>query len=319
MFNRFRPAFAVLALAAGLMISADFADARVGGGSSMGSRGTRTWSTPAPTPTAPSAQPMQRSASPTQPGPSAQPGAAARAPQTGGFFNRPGFMGGLMGGLLGAGLFGMLMGGGFFSGLGSLSGILGLLLQVVLIVVVARLVMGWLRNRNRPALAGGPDQQAYAREQPADAGSRPMPAGFGSAPRGRTIKPVAADFDAFERTLTEVQTAYGRDDRASLQRLLTPEMFGYVAQELDEYARDGVANRLSDVKLLRGDLSEAWNEQGVDYATVAMRYELIDVLVERDGGRVVRGDAERPTQATEFWTFVRQPGQPWAVSAIQQG
>lgn len=323
-----RVALAALVLAAGTMVAADFAEARVGRGGSFGSRGTRTWSTPAPTPTTPGAQPMQRSATPNQP---AQPGlnTAASRQQPGGFFNRPGFMGGLVGGLLGAGLFGLLMGSGFFSGLGSLAGILGLLLQVALIFIVVRLVMGWLRSRNQPSYAGGPrpdamNREAYQAGQPAGGntaggGSGPGRFGFNTGPRGKPLKLQGSDFDSFERTLGEVQAAYGRDDRASLQRLLTPEMYGYIAEELDELARDGLVNRLEDVKLLQGDLSEAWSEDGEDYATVAMRYELKDAVVDRNTGRLVQGDLDRPTQATEFWTFVRRPGGEWTVSAIQQG
>jgi predicted lipid-binding transport protein (Tim44 family) len=256
---------------------------------------------------------------------------AAPRQQPGGFFNRPGFMGGLMGGLLGAGLFGLLMGSGFFSGLGSLSGILGLLLQVALIFIVVRLVMGWLRSRNQPSYAGGPRPDAMNRDahegaQPgggqASAGLASAGAGrfgFNTGPRGKPLKLQGSDFDAFERTLSEVQAAYGKDDRASLQRLLTPEMYGYIAEELDELARDGLVNRLEDVKLLQGDLSEAWSEDGEDYATVAMRYELKDAVVDRATGRLVQGDLERPIQATEFWTFTRRPGGEWTASAIQQG
>jgi predicted lipid-binding transport protein (Tim44 family) len=327
-----RVALAALVLAAGTMVAADNADARVGRGGSFGSRGTRTWSTPAPTPTAPTAQPMQRSATPNQP---AQPGmnTATPRPQPGGFFNRPGFMGGLMGGLLGAGLFGLLMGSGFFSGLGSLSGILGLLLQVALIFIVVRLVMGWLRSRNQPSYAGGPRPDTMNRDAfdggaqgagntgagSAGAGTAaPGRFGFNTGPRGKPLKLQGSDFDAFEHTLTEVQTAYGKDDRPALQRRLTPEMFGYISEELDELARDGLVNRLEDVKLLQGDLSEAWNEDGEDYATVAMRYQLKDAVVDRATGRLVQGDLDRPTQAAEFWTFTRRPGGEWAVSAIQQ-
>ncbi|MBS9478623.1 TIM44-like domain-containing protein [Ancylobacter sp. VKM B-3255] len=322
------------------MVATDFAEARVGRSGSFGSRGTKTWSTPAPTPTAPSAQPMQRSATPQG---QTAPGAAARAPgaQPGGFFNRGGFMGGLMGGLLGAGLFGLLMGSGFFSGLGSLSGILGLLLQVGLIFIVVRLVMGWLRNRNQPSYAGGARPDATgpdaSRPQPlqrdglngtgapqgapmgAPLGGAAPRAGFGTAPRGRPLKLDGTDFDSFERLLGEVQTAYGRDDRAALAERLTPEMMGYIGEELDDLAKDGLENRLTDVKLLQGDLSEAWSEDGRDYATVAMRYQLKDVTLDKATGRVVQGDPERLEQAVEFWTFTRTPGAAWQLSAIQQG
>lgn len=325
--SRLRPTMAALALLAGLaVIGADYAEARAMRGGSMGSRGSRTWSTPAPTPTAPSAQSMQRSA--TQPGQATQPGVAnpaANAARPGGFLNRPGLMGGIMGGLLGAGLFGLLMGGGFFSGLGSLAGILGFLLQIVLIFIVVRLVMGWLRRRNEPSYAGGVPPGAMPRDamEPqatpgTNLGGGSGRSGFGLA-RGRPLKLDGSDFDTFEQTLGEVQFAYARDDRAALARLTTPELAGYMGEQLDELARDGLVNNLADVKLLQGDLSEAWSEDGEDYATVAMRFELKDSVVERATGRLVQGDPDRLTQATEFWTFVRRPGGPWQVSAIQQG
>src|SRR5437868_9043208 len=140
----------VLSLAVPLVIAISAADARVGGGSSSGSRGSRTFSAPPSTTTAPgTAQPMNRTMT--------QPGAATSAPAAsgGGFFNRPGMgmLGGLAAGFLGAGLLGMLFGGGLFSGLGSFASILGLLIQVGLIILVVRLAMSWWQRRNAPAYA----------------------------------------------------------------------------------------------------------------------------------------------------------------------
>jgi hypothetical protein len=53
---------------------------------------------------------------------------------------------------------------------------------------------------------------------------------------------------------------------------VTPETLSYFSEDLAQNASRGVINRVSDVKLLNGDLSEAWREGGTDYATVAMRY-----------------------------------------------
>src|SRR4029079_12365911 len=147
----------VVSLAVPLAMAISSADARVGGGGSSGSRGSRTYSAPPSTTTAPNAaQPMNRTF--TQPGtPGMGAPAAAGAASKGGFFNRPGMMGGMLGGLamgfLGAGLFGMLFGSGLFSGLGSLSSIIGLLLQVGLIILVVRLAMSWWQRRHAPANA----------------------------------------------------------------------------------------------------------------------------------------------------------------------
>ncbi|GJD86507.1 hypothetical protein HPGCJGGD_4414 [Methylobacterium haplocladii] len=93
-------------------------------------------------------------------------------------------------------------------------------------------------------------------------------------------------------------------------------MVGYFEEELRANAQRGVVNRISDVKLLQGDLSEAWREGNVEYATVAMRFALKDVTIERNSQRVVENG---PSEAKEFWTFARERGGAWQLSAIQQG
>ena len=296
-----------------LALVAGTADARLGGGSSFGSRGARTFSTPAPTQTAPSMSPLQRSI--TQP---SVPGAGYARP--GGFFNRGLFGGGLLGGLaagfLGAGLFGLLFGSGLFGGLGGFASFLGLLVQIVLVVIVARLIWGWWQRRQQPAFAGpGDGRQSMLRDIGTNLGG-----GAGAArPSGPSdqIGITATDYDAFERLLGETQAAYSNEDLSALRARVTPEMLSYFAEDLARNTSRGVVNRLSDVKLLQGDLAEAWREGGTDYATVAMKFALIDQMVDRATGRVVEGDAH-PQVATEVWTFRRERGGNWLVSAIQQ-
>jgi predicted lipid-binding transport protein (Tim44 family) len=95
-------------------------------------------------------------------------------------------------------------------------------------------------------------------------------------------------------------------------------MVSYFAEDLAANAARGVVNRVSNVKLLQGDLAEAWRERDSEYATVAMRFSLVDAVIERDSGRVVEGDSGGSTEAKELWTFRRVPGGPWLLSAIQQ-
>src|SRR5580765_2086132 len=144
--RRFLIAFA--AIAAALVLVAADANARAGGGSSGGSRGARTFSTPSVTPTAPNtAAPIQRTV--TQPSKAGTVGQASGRP---GFFGG-GLLGGLAAGFIGAGLFGLLFGHGLFGGMAGFASILGLVLQVVLIVIVARLLFAWWQRRNMPAYA----------------------------------------------------------------------------------------------------------------------------------------------------------------------
>jgi len=305
---RFRQLLALIAIASVLsFVAVDGADARPGSGFSSGSRGMRSFSTPN------QAAPLDRSM--------AQPGRPAYAPPAGGgFFGRPGFFGGgffggMLTGFLGAGLLGMLFGHGLFGGLGGFASILGLLLQVALVVIVARFVWAWWQRRNAPAYAGPMPRMA----QTGLLGGGYGGSGIGAAPSDMqsTITIGKDDYDAFERLLNEIQGAYGREDLAALRTYVTPEMLSYFAEDLSKNASRGLVNHVSDVKLLHGDLVEAWRESDVEYATVTMRFSLVDVMVERSSGRVVEGD-EHPTEVTEFWTFMRSRGGAWLLSAIQQ-
>jgi predicted lipid-binding transport protein (Tim44 family) len=304
----FRPLMAFCALLAVLAVAVVDADAR--SRVSFGSRGSKTFTAPPTTQTAPNqARPVERTmAQPSQP---ATAGAAARPPApAGGLLNRPGILGSFAAGFLGAGLIGLLLGHGLTGGLGGFASILGLLLQVGLVVGVGYMLWSWWQRRSQPALAGGPSLR--------DAGpSRPMGLGGlgGGGAASPPFAPTASDFEQFERLLGEIQTAYGAEDLGRLRQRVTPEVLSYYAEELAANTSRGVLNRISDVKLLQGDLSEAWREGNADYATVAMRYSLNDEIVDRASGRVTEGG---PDEATEVWTFMRTPGGAWLLSAVQQ-
>jgi predicted lipid-binding transport protein (Tim44 family) len=304
----------VLSLALPLMLAISAADARVGGGGSSGSRGGRTFSAPPSTSTAPgAAQPLNRTM--TQPG---SPGVGAPAAAGGGFFNRPGMgmLGGLAAGFLGAGLLGMLFGGGMFSGLGGLSSIFGLILQIGLIIIVVRLAMAWWQRRHAPASAYA-GAAPGATVGPGAQSSFRTATGFGSGSGSAPLEIGPADYEAFERLLGDIQAAWSNEDVAKLHTLASPEMVSYFTKDLEENKARNDINKVSDVKLLQGDLAEAWREGDTDYASVAMRFSLVDKTLERTTGKLVAG-GDAPTEVTEVWTFVRPRGSNWELSAIQQ-
>ena len=273
----FMAAIAVVALA----LAPALAEARRGGGSSAGSRGDRTYQAPPATSTAPGgATQMQR----TQAAPSAATaGTAAAGTAAAGAAARGGMRSGLMGGLLGAGLIGMFLGAGLFGGLGGFASIMGLLLQVALIGGVIWLVMRMIRSR-REATAGGPPN-AYARDMQQGANPRPplgnMMGGMAgqrgpvaaAAPEvvSAPLQIVESDYQEFEQNLHAVNEAWSRQDLEALRRLSTPEMTNYFAQDLKDLRARGWTNVTSGTALEAGDLSEAWQENGQHYATVARR------------------------------------------------
>jgi predicted lipid-binding transport protein (Tim44 family) len=311
-------ALAVALLCAWVAFAPSLAEARAGSssgaGSSMGSRGSRTYSNNG-------AAPMERSVTPTpapsQPSFTPRPSPLAPA-YGGGFMQRNPFMTGLMGGFLGAGLAGMLFGHSAYAADGSGFGsMLGMLLQFALIGGLIWLAVAFFRRRS--AVAGGP-------------GMFPLPVGAIAAP-GTARDPVEipiseADFNAWSDLLVGIQGAWTKGDLATLRRYVTPEMLSYFAEELARNVSQGVENRVERVTLLKGDLQEAWSEGELEFATARLRWSAVDYMValpqsngaQANGGQevIVRGDPSQLSEATEMWTFVRSHGGRWLLSAIQQ-
>ncbi len=313
-FKRWVGRLGIVALGAMVVLATmpSDADARRGFGG-FGSRGAKTYQAPPKTNTAPkAAEPINKSI--TQPG--APTAGANQAMRPGAATQQASRFGGLRGLLLG-GLFAAALAGIF--GMGALAAVAGFLLQMLLVGGIIYLIFRLFRGGagTKPAMATAGAQSAYTGRNPADVLNRSGSAGGGAMDELR-IGP--ADFDAFERMLGEVQMAYGKNDVDALSRLLTPEMLSYFAGELDDNAKNGLLNVVSDVKLEQGDLAEAWREQQLEYATVAMRYTLKDATIETATGRVVEGSRDEPTELTEVWTFVRPvsgTASQWELSAVQ--
>ncbi|SHM24119.1 Tim44 domain-containing protein [Roseibium suaedae] len=311
-----------------LFAAADFAEARRAGSSGFGSRGMKTFSAPAPTKTTPGqAAPIQRTMTPQQTTkPAAGTPAAGAAQQSRGLFG--GFGGALMGGLLMGGLLGMMFGGGF----GGAAGFLGMIVQMLVIGLIVSLALRYFRSRQQPQAAGHANQasgSANPFQQAPSAGTQQNNIfGFGGGnsqaaasqqqtPAEMPISVEPADLDRFEEMLAEVQDAYSREDYAALRKLATPEAMSFLAEELGELASTGKRNTVTDVKLLEGDVSEAWSEGQEDYATVAMRYSAVDAVVDRANGQLLSGSLTEPQESTELWTFKRVNGGEWVLAAIQ--
>jgi predicted lipid-binding transport protein (Tim44 family) len=266
------------------------ADARAGGsilGSpSMGSRGLRSFDNNG-------AAPLSRSMSNPAPSPGFTTG--------GGFFSRHPFLTGIFGGFLGS----MLFGGGLFGHM--FGGLFTLLIIGFLIFFVLRLL-----SRGSMAMGGGVPRSLGA-------AAAPMQQPY----RGRDITVGDADLNAFQSLHAAIQEAWGRGDLGQLRQLLTPEMLSYFSEELTKNSSQGVQNFVSNVNLVKADLTESWEEGDMQYATAHMRWTALDYTVRMgmspsSPGALVSGDPRIPTEAEEVWTFARGRGGHWLLSAIQQ-
>lgn len=287
-----------LALAPGLAEARGGRSFSFGGHSSfsgMGSRGTRTFEHNG-------AGPITRSFSPTPH--AATPYYGSRYGYGSSIFHRHPFLTGLAGGFLGSLLFHHMGGFGHVFG-----GILQWLIIFFVIWVVYRLISGrgfsW-------AGAGG--------MMPRSLGSAASPtARF----RGVDTTVNDSDLNAFQGIHAAVQEAWSRGDLGHMRGLMTPEMLGYFSEELTRNASQGVHNVVADVRLVKGDITESWEEGDLQYATAFMKWSATD-YVARIGsapgqpGYVVSGDPRRPVEQEEVWTFARRRGGNWLLSAIQQ-
>jgi len=309
----------ILALffSATLALAPAIAEARAGssyggGSSGMGSRGVRTYDNNG-------AQPLSRSVTP-RPEPPRQPGFGSPTPAPayapgGSFFQRHPFMTGLAGGLFASWLFGHT---GYAAGAEGASAwsMLGTLLQLLLIGLLIYFVVRLFRGRSfaNGWRGGGPGFP------PRSAGAAAAPA---RADRGRDINVSDVDLQRFQAIHGAVQEAWSEGDLGRLRRQMTPEMLSYFSEELTRNASQGVRNVVANVELLKGDLTESWEEGDVQYATAYLRWRANDYVVRvgrspGDPDYLVSGDPRQPVEAEELWTFVRHRGGDWLLSAIQQ-
>ena len=303
--------------------------ARAGGSSSSGSRGSRSFSSPsrtysAPAPSTaprPSAQPLQ----PT-PAPMAQPAPA------GGFLRSMagGIMGGIAGGLLGGLLFRSL---GFAGGAGGFGGGFGLM-ELLLLAGIAYLIYWFVRRgraQQQAALASGPVDRSMVEPYAMDGAATttldpPTPSWQQNLDRGLGhLRQMDPGFDegAFRELCTDrffqIQAAWMRRDLEKLRPLLTEEMQGVFGTQIEAAKTKRQINKLENITVRSVELTEAWQEQGQDYITVRLLANLLDYIVGESTGTIVEGSDTTPVKFEEFWTWVRPVGQnAWRLGAINQ-
>jgi predicted lipid-binding transport protein (Tim44 family) len=279
--------------------------ARAGGGTSSGSRGSR--STVAPS------KPAPATPRPADPSPVVSPSPMAPRPSPFG-----GFMGALGGFMLGG-----LLGGLLFGGLGHGFGGIGMLDLLLIGGGIALLVM-FMRRRAQspePAYAGASAGRSTS------GATVEVPASVSDLERGVDhIRQMDQSFDPDRFAATArsmflaVQDAIGRRDLGGIRDSLTTEMLTTLQTQCDELRQARHTNRMARIDVRRAEVSEAWQETGQDFVTVYLAGEMLDWVVDDATGAVVEGSDRDPQPFEEYWTFVRPVGPSrFRLTAIQQG
>jgi len=296
--------------------------ARVGGGRSSGSGGSRSSTPPrsysAPIPSQPSQKPGE-SMPPSQVSP--QP---FQQPQSS--FWR-GLAGGIMGGILGGMLF---RGLGFGGGLGGEGGGIGLF-EILVICALLYGVYWFFKKRRQAAVADRYYQSSAETIEPRYQTSYP-PAydqqreEEGDMEKGLSyIRQMDSSFDEkkFQDLCMDhffkIQGAWANNDISGVKNLLTEEMFRIIGDDIEKLKLEKKINKLENIAVRSVDMAEAWQETGRDYITVRFYANLLDYTVDEKTEQVVSGSKTDPVKFEEYWTFTRPVGNnPWRLSAINQ-
>lgn len=293
-------------------------EARVGGGRSMGSRGTRSYAPPSRSYSQPA---------PSQPGsPGYQPSPMGQ-PQSGGFLRS--MAGGMVGGLLGGMLFrGLGFGGGYGAGGGGIG-----LFDIILLAGIGYLIYRFVNNRRQKSAYPGGDTDSYRQSIPAEYSptpnqSNPATSLDPSADREQGIAHIRQmDYAFNEETFCDaamdiffkIQGAWMNRDLAPVSGLLTDEMRGILQEDVDRSLREKKVNRLENIAVRTVEIVEAWQESGEDFLMVLITANLLDYTTDDVTGQVVAGSKTDPVKFQEFWTFRRPVGpNPWKLTAIDQ-
>lgn len=309
--------------------SVSFAKARGGGGGfsggsrgsgsaqSFGSRGSRTFEQN-------SAKPIEQSTTARPPATAPQQAVGSSAPTAQpaaqpSFLQRHPLMAGIAGGLAGSWIGHMLFGATDSSAATDQaaggSNFTGLLLLMLLGGGVLYYV---LKVRRTPA----PDFSGLSRRNAVSGALTATPPTL-LPTATKDIGITTADKAAFQQLLTEIQTAWSKQDLTALRRLVTPEMLGYFSTALAEQTSQDIQNHVEDVMLGRAEVQEAWSEDSTQYATVMLRWSARDYTVSLtkqrgETGYLVEGNETTPIETSEVWTFMRSQNGKWLLSAIQQ-
>jgi len=287
--------------------------ARVGGGRSFGSRGSRSFSIPRSTPASPSQG--SRSFGSTA--------SSSSSPFGGGGLFR-GMAGGLAGGILGGMLF---RGLGFAGGEGGLGGGIGLF-DIILVGGILYGIYLFLKRRRSEAPTGAPwpGDSAMRTGQPAGIAPYGQQSVEDDAAAGlRHIKQMDQGFNEKQfievctDTFFRIQGAWANRDMSGVRVLLTDEMLRILQGDADQLRTEKRINRLDNIAVRSVEIVEAWQQEGEDFITVRFLANLLDYTTNEQTGDVVSGSRTEPVKFEEYWTFSRPVGpQAWRLSAINQ-
>lgn len=220
----------------------------------------------------------------------------------------------------GGGSHGSTTGGGGYGGVyvGGGGGLVGLLVLVALIALVA-----WFKARGRKAgKRSGLNTVSDHAAHRSDAQARERAAQVEARVETLADTDATFDLDALKQRAVSLyvtaQQAWTERDHATLQRIMSPVLYGKWADELRDYASRGEVNVVEVVSGPTVELIDIANRAGEVNDTVTFRITatLNDYVRRANGSQAVRKDGS--TTPVEYWTLRKDEAGTWIVASIEQ-
>ena len=131
-------------------------------------------------------------------------------------------------------------------------------------------------------------------------------------------EPARQHFDHRSAHIFQVlQTGWSEGDLELMRPLETDALFSQHRFWLEQYQKQGLSNRLQNLRLGGIEICKVDQDAYYDAITCRMRASAIDVTVRPNDARVVAGDPKRTRQWTEYWTYIRRRGAKDVASDVQ--
>jgi len=192
-----------------------------------------------------------------------------------------------------------------------------------LVILVVLVVVIWLftksqRKRNASRLNTVSDEQAHRSDAAARERATRVEAQVDELAQSDTTFDVEALKQRAASLYTIAQRAWSANDQATLERILSPVLYGKWAEELADYRSRGEVNVVEIVSGPSVELVDVENREGEVNDTVTFRISAtLHDYVHREGQPDLRR-TDGSTRPVEYWTLRKKDNGEWYVASVEQ-
>ena len=117
----------------------------------------------------------------------------------------------------------------------------------------------------------------------------------------------------------QIQGAWGTRDLSAVQGLLESDARSFLEAEISRLKAARQINRLENIAVRNTEVIESWGEGNREFCTIRFLANLLDFTIDEQTLQIVDGSRTSPVKFEELWTFAKdRNASQWRLSAIEQ-